>query len=59
MKRLNYPEDELKSVMITDINMSFKSMVIFMVKWVIATIPAAIILFLFAMCIVTVLRALI
>lgn len=57
MKRLNYPADESKLVTIKDINMSFKSMVFFMVKWAIATIPAAIILFLFAMCIVTVLRA--
>lgn len=42
------------SVIITDINMSFKSMVVFMVKWAIATIPAAIILFLIAMCIVSI-----
>ena len=31
-------------VVVTDINMSFISMVIFMVKWVIASIPAFIIL---------------
>ena len=31
-------------VIITDIRMSFLSMVVFMVKWAIATIPAAIIL---------------
>ena len=31
-------------VVVTDINMSFISMVIFMVKWVVASIPAFIIL---------------
>jgi hypothetical protein len=31
-------------VVVTDINMSFLSMVIFMVKWVVASIPAFIIL---------------
>jgi uncharacterized membrane protein YvbJ len=34
------------SVAIADINMTFESMVVFMIKWAIATIPAAIILFL-------------
>jgi hypothetical protein len=38
--------DEAKGVVVTDIKMSFGSMVIFMIKWAIATIPAAIILFL-------------
>jgi len=33
-------------VVITDIKMQFGSMVVFMVKWVIASIPAMIILFL-------------
>ena len=33
-----------KRVVVTDINMPFFSMVIFMVKWVIASIPAFIIL---------------
>ena len=33
-------------VVITDIKMQFASMVVFMVKWVIASIPAMIILFL-------------
>jgi hypothetical protein len=33
-----------KDVVITDINMPFKSMVSFMVKWAIASIPAVIIL---------------
>lgn len=33
-----------KRVVVTDINMPFMSMVIFMVKWVIASIPAFIIL---------------
>ena len=32
-------------VVVKDINMSFSSMVFFMVKWAIAAIPAAIILF--------------
>ncbi len=36
------------TVVVTDISMSFKSMVIFMVKWVIAAIPAFIILILIA-----------
>lgn len=35
---------EISFVRITDIKMSFDSMVIFMVKWVIASIPAALIL---------------
>ncbi len=37
-------EIEKKEVVITDIKMPFFSMVIFMVKWVIASIPAFIIL---------------
>jgi hypothetical protein len=40
--------DETKGVTITDIQMPFGSMVIFMIKWAIASIPAAIILFLIA-----------
>ncbi len=35
---------ENQNVKISDINMSFKSMVIFMVKWAVASIPAMIIL---------------
>ncbi|WP_421722394.1 hypothetical protein [Alloalcanivorax xenomutans] len=35
---------EVTRVVVTDINMSLDSMVIFMIKWVIASIPAAIIL---------------
>jgi hypothetical protein len=35
-----------QEIVITDISMSFNSMVVFMVKWVIASIPAFIILFL-------------
>jgi len=38
-------EIEKKEVVITDIKMPFFSMVVFMVKWVIASIPAFIILF--------------
>jgi CHASE2 domain-containing sensor protein len=35
---------EKQKVVVTDIQMSFGSMVVFMVKWAIAVIPAAIIL---------------
>jgi hypothetical protein len=35
---------ESNEVVVTDIKMSFSSMVVFMVKWAIATIPALIIL---------------
>lgn len=35
---------EASKVVVTDIKMSFSSMVVFMVKWAIATIPAIIIL---------------
>ena len=35
---------EFKGVVVTDIKMPFGSMVVFMVKWAIATIPAIIIL---------------
>jgi len=35
-----------QEVIVTDISMSFGSMVVFMVKWAIASIPAAMILFL-------------
>ena len=35
---------ELKNVVVTDIKMPFGSMVVFMVKWAVATIPAIIIL---------------
>jgi hypothetical protein len=38
-------EIEKKEVVVTDIKMPFFSMVVFMVKWVIASIPAFIILF--------------
>jgi hypothetical protein len=41
------PED-FKAVVVTDIKMPFGSMVVFMVKWAIATIPAIIILSLIA-----------
>ena len=34
----------MKEVIVTDIKMSFGSMILFMVKWVLASIPAAIIL---------------
>ena len=35
---------EINEVVVTDVRMSFSSMVVFMVKWAIATIPAIIIL---------------
>ena len=38
-------ENSNQDVIVKDINMTFTSMVIFMVKWVIASIPAMIILF--------------
>lgn len=37
-------EPETQNVVVTDIQMPFMSMVFFMVKWVIAAIPAMIIL---------------
>ncbi|MBT9437556.1 MAG: hypothetical protein GAS50_00020 [Desulfobacterales bacterium] len=40
--------DENRGVTVTDIQMPFGSMVVFMIKWAIASIPAAIILFLIA-----------
>lgn len=36
-------DDDVKNVVITDIKMPFLSMVIFMVKWMLASIPAFII----------------
>ncbi len=45
-------------VIVTDIRMSFMSMVIFMVKWVIASIPAFIILSIVASVMMTVLGGL-
>ena len=38
-----------KRVVVTDIRMPFLSMVVFMVKWVIASIPAFIILYILGM----------
>lgn len=37
-------ENKTQNVVVTDIQMPFMSMVVFMVKWVIAAIPAMIIL---------------
>ena len=37
-------DNKIQNVVVTDIQMSFMSMVIFMVKWVIAAIPAMLIL---------------
>ncbi len=41
-------EEQVQAVVITDIRMPFVSMVTFMLKWVIATIPTLIILFFLA-----------
>ena len=35
---------EINEIVVTDIRMSFSSMVVFMVKWAVATIPALMIL---------------
>ena len=43
-RRSRMSERSDNQVVVTDIKMSFMSMVIFMVKWVIASIPALIIL---------------
>jgi hypothetical protein len=43
-----YRTDAVREVVVTDIRMPFGSMVAFMVKWTIASIPALIILFLLA-----------
>lgn len=41
--------DKANEVVVTDVRMPFMSMVVFMVKWAIASIPAFIILFIIAM----------
>ena len=41
--------DKPNEVVVTDVRMPFMSMVVFMVKWAIASIPAFIILFVIAM----------
>jgi hypothetical protein len=41
--------DQPTEVVVVDIRMRFASMVIFMVKWVVASIPALIILFILGM----------
>jgi CHASE2 domain-containing sensor protein len=46
-------EQEQTKVIVKDIEMEFGSMVLFMIKWAIAAIPAAIILFLGATIVVT------
>ena len=43
-----------QNVIVTDIKMQFGSMVVFMVKWVIASIPAMIILFLIGLLVTTI-----
>lgn len=49
---------ENNEVVVTDIKMSFSSMVVFMVKWAIATIPAIIIISVVGSIIFGLLRAL-
>jgi hypothetical protein len=39
-------DSEISKVVVTDIKMPFMSMVVFMIKWALAAIPAIIILFL-------------
>lgn len=39
--------EQNQEIVISDIKMTFSSMVVFMVKWAVATIPAAFILFFF------------
>jgi hypothetical protein len=48
--------NEPNHVVVTDIKMSFFSMVIFMVKWVIASIPAIIILSIIGAVVMTILN---
>jgi hypothetical protein len=48
---------EIHEVVVTDIKMSFSSMVVFMVKWAIATIPAIIVLTAVGSIIIGLLRA--
>jgi hypothetical protein len=48
---------EKQEVIVTDIQMPFSSMVIFMIKWAIATLPAAIILIIFAALSMTILTS--
>lgn len=42
-------DENVQRVAVTDIRMDFGSMVVFMVKWVFATIPALILIWLIAM----------
>jgi len=51
-KSIQADNSEVKPVIIKDIKMDFGSMVTFMVKWVIASIPAMIILYLIGIVIV-------
>lgn len=43
------PDEDVQRVAVTDIRMDFGSMVVFMVKWAFATIPALILIWLIAM----------
>lgn len=42
-------DEDVQKVAVTDIRMDFGSMVVFMVKWAFATIPALILIWLIAM----------
>ena len=53
---MNYESD--KRVIVTDIRMPFLSMMVFMIKWVIASIPAFIILSILGAIVTTILGTL-
>ena len=53
---MNYESD--KRVVVTDIRMPFLSMMVFMIKWVIASIPAFIILSILGAIVTTILGTL-
>lgn len=57
--RQSQPRTDVSPVVVTDIDIPFMSMVLFMVKWAIATIPAFIILSVLALSTVAVLGAVI
>ncbi len=57
--RQSQPRTDISAVVVTDIDIPFMSMVLFMVKWAIAAIPAFIILWILALSTVAVLGAVI
>jgi len=44
-RRANYPSQTYQNVRVVDIEMGFGSMVVFMIKWAFASIPAVIAIF--------------